>query len=60
MYESVGETVRKKMGVINCAWCVKEEKKMKKRHEKKFERKEKWKEKNTKQKMCMMWKKIEA
>ena len=29
--------------------------------EKKFERKEKWKErKNTKQRMCMIWKKIEA
>ena len=39
------------MGVVNCAWCVKERKKMEKRHEKKklkekkSEKKEKFKSK---------------
>ena len=50
--------VEEKNGVVNCVWCVKEKKCRKETHEKNFERKEKWKErKNTKQRMCMIWKK---
>ena len=46
VYESVGEIGRKKMGVVNCVWCVKKKrKKIEKRHMRKnCERKEKWKE----------------
>ena len=34
VYESVGECGRKKLGAVNCAWCVKERKRIiEKRHE---------------------------
>ena len=44
MYEGVGESGgRKKMGVVNCAWYVKEEKKIWKKR--KVKKKEKFKSK---------------
>ena len=58
MCMKVWEKLVKEMKVVNCAWRVN---KKKRDTWKKNERKEKWKERKIqKQRMCMMWKKIEA
>ena len=53
-----GELVEKKMGVVNCSWCVKEKKCVEKEtHEKKWKKRKVKRKKNTKQRMCIVWRK---
>ena len=63
MCMKVWENLVEKLGVVNCAWCVKKKKKKyrKETHEKKIgERKEKWKERKIQSKECVCVEKIEA